>query len=72
MNPDELIALADRLRALEQIAYAADTFLDHIKGYRLWISPSDEPRDVFHKDIPEAIALASALDSWHAVRGDHR
>lgn len=64
MTPDDIVALATRLRALEQVAYAADIFMKQIKGYRV-MGNDGQPHDIFHKDLPQALALQSALDAWH-------
>lgn len=68
MTPDDLVAVAARLRALERVAHAADTFLQHIAGFQL--HTTDGPVDVFNEHMPEAIALRQAIDAWHATQGE--
>lgn len=70
MTPDDLVAVAARLKALERVAAAADTFLQHIAGFRLHTDAG--PVDVFNEHMPEAIALRQALDTWHATQGERR
>ena len=67
LTPADLIALATRIRALEQIAFSADMFLNHIKGFRL--HTDNGIVDVFNEYMPEAIALQAALDAWHQLQG---
>lgn len=68
MTPDDIVALAARLRALEQVAYSADIYLEHIKGFRL--HTDDGPVDLMNTNMPEAIALQQALDAWHATSAE--
>ena len=68
MTPDDIVALAARLKALEQIAYAADIFLRHVKGFHI-MGEDGQPVDMMNESMPEAIALQQALDAWHQLRG---